>query len=162
MDWLVPPLPLPPWHLPPQDGHGLHVIHHRKYMVPPTLLPIHEDVCDAMHKMTCAVQWCPRLAGLAPRPIAAVHVGGSYLAVLVTLPGHDNGGHCVLHKQDIVRGQRQRKRQPAWLHAAAAMELQICTAAASVKPESIGSPQHLSRRKSIPSSILEETASALQ
>lgn len=52
---------------------------------------------------------------------------GKHLAVLVALARHDDGGHSVLHEQHVVRGQRQRKRQPARLHAAAAVELQVCT-----------------------------------
>ena len=47
----------------------------------------------------------------------------AHLAVLVTLSRHDDGGHCVLHKEYVIRGERQRKRQPARLHTAAAVEL---------------------------------------
>ena len=55
-----------------------------------------------------------------------LQTAGAHLAVLVALARHDDGGHSVLHKQHIVRGQRQREGQPARLHATAAVELQIC------------------------------------
>jgi hypothetical protein len=50
----------------------------------------------------------------------------AHLAVLVALAGHDDGGDCVLHKQHVVCRQRQSEGQPARLHAAAAVELQVC------------------------------------
>ena len=49
-----------------------------------------------------------------------------YLGVLVALARHDDGGHGVLHKEHVLGRQRQRKHQPARLHAAAAVELEVC------------------------------------
>ena len=82
--------------------------------------------------LRCAMHVAKALPGLLQRLKAAVSVASDHLAVLVALPGHDDGWHRVLHKEDVIRGQRQRKGQPARLHAAAAVELQICTAATSL------------------------------
>lgn len=45
---------------------------------------------------------------------------------LIALPGHDNGGDRVLHKDDIVGWEAQREKKPPRLHPAAGVKLQIC------------------------------------
>ncbi len=60
------------------------------------------------------------------RPAARRGRARARLGVLLALARHDDRRHRVLHEQHVLGRQRQRKHQPARLHAAAAVEAQVC------------------------------------